>query len=78
MDFKTYLTESAGVFSEEVKFSAGGMSQWKKEVKHIDAIDITDDGDLTLVYMSGKHLATYDNKKNVLMTDHIVFFGKYK
>ena len=75
-NLQEFLLESfrGSSFKEEVKYKNIDFEKWSKEAgKDFEIEDIGDN--LVGVYLSGKHIATYNTKTQILMCDDTKLFG---
>lgn len=77
MKFKELLREAGSAFKDEAKYSVSDYTAWKKmAAKEKSGYEFDYQGSLELVYNSnGKHIATYDNRRNVIMSSDLKLFG---
>jgi len=65
--------DNGGSFPETAKLKKKDFKDWQEMMKAYILLDYVKDGDLTLIYMGKKHVASYNNKTQEVYGKNLQF-----
>lgn len=77
-NFNEFVNENknGAQFKHSAKYSNEDFESWLKVAKKDKLIEIIKDGDISVIFLSDKHIATYVHKHEIIMGDDLDIFGK--